>query len=503
VMRIGNVFTWMALDMARSVVIALTILLAGLFTLRLTRSKVGGFLGGLFMAFNGGARWLLLLLPSPVMLRIAEHVHVIESSAEGPAGSSLLTTMLAPWFIEGGPFPFPFAFIDGINDPTINMLTGISVMDWLILLLFVLVARELRGWKERLVTVILLASLALANEVPYILLLAGFFLAFMVKFLAGRFHLSRSILPWSVILLLSLVVVLFQGGVLTETARGLFLGQADTNLSLEFHFAWPPAFVSELLGSLSVFNGYELFVALLELGVAILALPLVVIWGWKAIRREKWNEAAVCAAALASLGMVFVQIEAYDGGITPTTRLYNNLLFACELYAVGLAWVWLRRRKEGLRVGVAFLGLLACLNGLIVFGVQMIAVQQPVLGEFLEPLDAKMQQAHWNSLEPDVLIFDPIPQRAPTLFGRPTRSSLSWLETRPDWAALAEAPSPQALSRAGYDYVYFGENDWDRWAPEVRESFDDPCVKLVDTFERTLDNGQLIFRRLMDVRACR
>ena len=71
----------------------------------------------------------------------------------------------------------------------------------------------------------------------------------------------------------------------------------------------------------------------------------------------------------------------------------------------------------------SLLGLVTVAGGVVMFGVELPAIQKPVPSYFLIDLDARMLQDHWNRLEPGALVFDPIPSRATTLFGRFTNSS--------------------------------------------------------------------------------
>ena len=125
VMRLGGLFPWSALDVARGFSLALPLLLAGLWGYRLTHSRPAALLTGCLVAFAGGARWLLLLLPPSWMDRISANVTLIGSSAS--SASNLAEAMVSSWKIDGaGPLPFPFAFYSGVNQPYVMAYTGIA-----------------------------------------------------------------------------------------------------------------------------------------------------------------------------------------------------------------------------------------------------------------------------------------------------------------------------------------------------------------------------------------
>ncbi len=108
-MRLGDIFPWTALDVARGLVMALPLMLAGLWGQRLIRSQLAGFLTGAMLAFAGGARWLLLFLPQPVLQFVSDHITLIGSAAT--TAPNLSEALLTFWKIDGaGPIPFPFAF---------------------------------------------------------------------------------------------------------------------------------------------------------------------------------------------------------------------------------------------------------------------------------------------------------------------------------------------------------------------------------------------------------
>ena len=117
--------------------------------------------------FAGGARWLLLLLPQPILQLISNQITLIGSASV--TAPDLLRAMLSNWKIDGnGPIPFPFAFHSGIfQSYVMNGYTGISGMAFIIVLLLLLTAQRWRNPFAGVITFILISSLALANEVTF------------------------------------------------------------------------------------------------------------------------------------------------------------------------------------------------------------------------------------------------------------------------------------------------------------------------------------------------
>jgi hypothetical protein len=504
VMRLGSMFPWTALDLARGFSLALPLVLAGLWGYRLVRSRLAGVLTALVVALSGGSRWLLLLLPGSLMERISANVNLIGSAAQ--SASSLAEAMVTSWKIDGaGPIPFPFAFYSGVNQPYVMAYTGIAGSGILIVLLVLLTATRWRHWTGAVVELLLLASLAFANEIAF--LLTGLGMAIVAAWWMVRsrsVRLPRSLAVWLMIFGGAVVLGVLQGGLLTETARGLLTrdaqaaGYFDTSPVL----TWPLAIVSAHFGALSLFNPGQLVVGLLEIGPVVLVTPLVLAWGARSLRGERWFEAAVIYALFGAVIGLSVQ---FTGPLfTATPRLMSGWFFACALYGAPLLWIWLRGRSEAWRVGAFGVGLATCLGGLVLLGVQLAAIQRPVFATFITPMDARMAQEYWDKLDPRGRIFDPVVYRAPTVFGRFTDSSPTWYTRFPAWEALRDAPSPEALRAAGYEYAYFDSDYWEGLTPNQRAAFDVPCVKQiaqVDGIHSETDYTK-DFRRLVEIGSC-
>jgi hypothetical protein len=298
------------------------------------------------------------------------------------------------------------------------------------------------------------------------------------------------------------LIGLLEGGAWTDIllkSAARLSGAAASNASYQtigFQFAWPPALVSSHLGVLSLFDPRSLLVALVEVGPLLLVFPLLVAWGIKAFRTHRWYEAAVAATAVVMLLAVFVQFSG-STGVRNTPRLYVFMPLLAAL-AVPLAWLWASHRSSVTKMVVAFLGLVTITGGLVMSGVEFIAIQRPVYSYFLTPLDAKMTSAYWNRLEEGALVFDPTPSRAPTVLGRPTNSHFTWYQSKPEWDALRAAPEPFRLRAAGYTHIYLDNRYWDALPTEVQQAYSHACVKPLG---EAADN-QGSFRRLLDIQAC-
>ena len=507
-MLLGELFPWTAMDVARAVAFGPMIMLTYLWTRRMARSHLAGILGGMFMAFSSGARWLLLILPPSVVEWISGQVALIGSGKI--SGETLSAALTNVWQIEGsGPIEFPFAFANGLTSPSIMSHNGTGMLGALSVMLVLMLYRRTRNVPQGLILATLLAASALVSEFGFLTLAPNLVFAILVYLLARRTRqIPQSAVRWIVIIGLASVIALFQGGVLTVLVRdilsGLSGGAREGYHTFGVLFAFPPTVISAHLGTLSLANPAQLIAAVFELGPNLLILPLLFAWGWKMVRTQKWWEALLIAGAATGFIVLFVQ---YDGtaGISANSRLLANILFPATLYAVPLTWNWLRRRSESWRAVAFTLGLISLFGGFFNFGIELIAAQKPTLPFFIHELDAQISKQYWNQLEPDAQVFDLFPHRAVTVFGRFSDSSETLYIPYPEWVELGNTPDPYELQAAGYDYVYFGIEDWEWWGEESQDALQSPCVKVVDEVRgiRAPDDYRKDFRRLLNISACK
>jgi hypothetical protein len=101
-------------------------------------------------------------------------------------------------------------------------------------------------------------------------------------------------------------------------------------------------------------------------------------------------------------------------------------------------------------------------------------------------------------LDPGTLVFDPVPFRAPTVFGRHTNATYTWYQAKPEWEVLYQAPEPARLRAAGFRYIYIDNQYWDAIDPRFQPLYGGGCALLVDEYS----DKQGSFRRLFDLKNC-
>lgn len=493
-MRIGELYPWNALDLVRGISFALTILLVYIWAERMTFSKLGGLAGAMMATFGMGTRWVLLLLPPAVITWLEQGMELIGSGRL--TGATLSEALSRSWGIEGaGPVAYPFAFVNGIYSPGVMHHGPNGSVNVVILLL--LTFNRWRGWRGVLVTTIILAAGLLLSETGVLLLLAGFVLVALIEIIRQRsFHLPKQLWVWMGITGLAVLIGLLQGGALKDIASGVVDPDAISYQTVGFKIIWPPEIVSSHLGVLSIFKPGQLIVAMLEIGPVLLVLPLFLIFGWKAMRSSRWYEAALAGSGLLSLSMLLVEFSG-STGVRNTSRLYE-FVGLCSIFFVPLVWMWAARRKDAIKAAAFSLASIMMVGGIVLTGVQIHAIQQPVYSYFLGDLDVQMERDYWNKLEPDALVFDPIVSRSATIFARGSNSNYTWYKSKPEWEKLLASPEPSSLATAGYRYAYFDQKSWDEIPLKVQQLYQNPCVQTINEIE----DWRHDFRKLMDVSAC-
>jgi len=505
-MHIGNLFVWTALDLARSIGFSFSIMLGALFVQRVTGSVLAGWVSGMMNVFAGGTRWLLLLLPSEVLDRLGANLTMLGSGAA--SGQDLTTALSKAWASSGlGPFPFPFAFVNGINSTSIiTYHAGAGGMAGMIAVLLMLVHNKWNGWRAWVVVSLLMASFGLANEVNLSTICIGIVLVILIYMAIKRtWQVPKSLWRWLVATGAGGLISLFQGGVITSTVMSTlaswfpgWIKAEPAYHTFEFSLFWPPKVLSSHLGYLSLDDPAQILLALAEIGPILIVTPLVIAWLVKAFRFGRWYECFQAAAAVASLVLLVVQLKG-AAGITALTRVQTLPLGVLGTFCVPSLWLWARHRSDTIKALCASLLSIMMFGGVVLFGISLIAAPKPVLSNFIDLLDASMSKTYFDNLEKDAYIFDSIPYRAPTLFGRSTKSSTDFYTATPEWKALKKNPDPFAIRAAGYDYIYLDKEYWTTLTREQKDALGNGCVQMVQKVESQVPPD---FRKLLDITNC-
>jgi hypothetical protein len=510
--RLGGLFAWSALDISKALSLALAAVLGWAWFRKVTRNNVAAWLGACLVPLAGGTRWLLTFLPVETLKQISSTVQMWGTSAH--SGPDLYTNLGLPWLIEGaGPLPFPFAFANGIFTPGIMALGGSGALPLATLFLLLLLAR--RNWDAWSVVVysFLLASLGLTAEYLFVPLMAGILVVIVTSIvipIIGKRRLLRPAIDngalkgkWLAIWVISLVLGLGSGGLLTEALRRWLVGlgglpTAEGSGFIGFAARWPPALISAHLGSLSLTDPGQLLVGLVEMGPVLFFAPAAGWWTWRQLRKGNWAHAGMgVAAAIGFMIPLFVQYVGRDRDITHMT---GAALFLWLILGFPAIWYAAKKNRRWIQFSLTAALILLLFGGVVLLAFQVIAISQPQLTTFVADPDALMSKVYWNQLEPGAQILDNIPHRAITLFGRGGGEAYQdFFMPLDSWKELVANPDPTRIAQAGYTYVYIDSEWWRSMDQATRQAFKATCVHPM----KTLLYKGIETRRLLDVHGCK
>ncbi len=498
-MRIGGFYTWGAFDVSKAVSQAILLMLAWLWFKRVTRSDLSGFLGAALVLFGGGVRWLLLLLPTSWLVNLSENIQLLGSARH--SGPDLYSVLLGPWEIEGGgPFPFPFAFMNGVFSPNILAIAGSGAVPALTIILMLMLRK--RYWRPitGIVFGLIMASLALTAEHLFVMILLGILIVFCAKVISRRS--TAGIRHWAWVIIPACILAVGAGGVITEVCAGLLTKLTNGNVQAYgftgFEVRWPPALMSAHFSQLKITSPGHLLVALTEIGFVCILGPVVTLWALKRFRRGEMFIPSLSLAAL--VGFLIPLVLNYIEHERDITRLTAAALFIWMV--LGWPIIWFGYKKAGgLIKGLIVSGYsITVLSGLVIFTISLISIPKPQFTYFVDNPDALMSKRYWDKLALGTDIFDPIPYRSVTLFGRAAGPAGNDIYTpTPLWETLITDPDPVEMAKAGYAYIYVDKTWWRDMQPKQRERFEQPCV--IRVAEQTMEDKD--FRWILDIQGCR
>jgi len=502
-MRVGGFFPWSAFDLSKGITAGLAIALAYLWGWRVTYRKLGGVITAFVLTFASGGRWLLTLVPPSILSRASTQLTLWGSGSSSAA--DLFEGLTSTWVIVNGPpVHIPFAFVNGILQPFILYLqAGPKSLALVLLLLLLLIFRR---WVNRfglLILTLLIAMWGLTAEAEFVLFALGLFTAFIVLRAWRVDPAWRSELRTGMILLvLASLIIIFQGGTITETVRGIILPAEETlagiaGPSVGFSLRFPPAIVSAHLGELRITKPGELLIGLMEIGPALLLAPLI---AWASIRWAKRGRFLYLAIAISTFfGFVIPLVLRYEVD-RDITRLTNYALLGWILLSIPLLRVvWRQRLSDWIRTIIVAGAALLVFGGFVVTGSLLTAIPRAMLGYVIEPVDAAMTRLVWDTLEPGAEVLDSRSWRAVPITGRLTRSAVDSYAELSSWADLVAFPDVHQVSGAGYRYIYVDEFWWDSMPENARESYMDSCVRVIQELHDNAANGS---RWLFDIGGC-
>ena len=394
--RLGNFFPWSAWDISRALAIGFTLVLGWIWVRKVTGSRLAAWLGTFLFTFAGGARWLLLLLPSPWLNRVSQSVSLINTGLD--TAGTLTQALHSPWVIEGGgPVAFPFAFHNGIFVPVFFNLGSTGALPFMtVFLLLLLLPRGRFSSAGLIIWSLIFATLALSAEHLFAVIWVGILLAIgLALIFRKQLHIpfnKELVAQWGIILVMTAILALVQGGFITETARNLtsaITGTAAESYNARgFSLRVPPGLLSAHLGSLSVTNPGQLTALLAELGPVLLIIPVIFFGFKKDLKYGNLFAIGLLISVVISLVFpLFFQYE-IDRSITrmPATGLWVALVISFPIL-----WRALPHMNIAAKVGLSVGFLICVLAGVVIFRVQLFSINSPQLAYYIDGLDARFR----------------------------------------------------------------------------------------------------------------
>jgi len=498
--RLGGMFPWSAFDLSKGIAFGLSVGLVGLVGKRVVGRWLSGSLTAAIFTLASGTRYLLLLVPQALLTRVDATVALIGTSTL--MGVPFSQSLTQAWAIDGGPpVPFIFGFLNGIFSVLTIGHTGSYALSVALMALMLLLFPRIAQRAAWVVLGVLLAYWGLVWESSYgLFVLGGAAASFYLAWKKQHSLFSQE----SFALMLSVPLVLWQGGTITEIARQLLFQAVDSGIGVEgevaatgFSLHWPPAVTSSHLGSLNIFSPIELLIALCELGPVIFLIPWISIWAWKRLRNNEWIYGTLILSAWIGLVVPLFLVYQAERDISRFTA------YSMGVWTLFLIFMVLSNRNWSRKSLFYWAGILSLI--LMTFGGTVTTVIEmstlfspPVIGYELSGMDARIARDTWNRLAEGEEVFDAVGWRASALTGLPTRVAIG-KTLLPEWEALQNAPSVEELLANGYRYVYVDDIWWRGLPGESAASLSEPCVKLLAEY---WDAEGEHFRRLLDLQAC-
>lgn len=498
--KIGGFFPWSAFDISKGICWALTILLIYLLIRRFTDKKWTAVLLTAVYPLLTGTRYLLMLLPQNFLAGLDGKIALLGSSQD--IGLPFSKAIFTDWIIGGGPpNPYPYGFVNGIFRPLLMAHSGTSTFAFaVVLMIWLLISSDMKK-SSFWIFALLFAQLALIWETTYGLLMLAIGITFVWNFLIKHSKDNTWFKTLFKAALISIPIVLLQGGTFTEIAHSMIgdISATATGTSgAMFTLNWPPVIFSSHLGGLSIFDPALLLVGLCEMGpVVFFILPIRKWLANKPSRQNSSNSLVFIAALIGILIPIFFTYSSSPRDITRFSDFGLSIMTIFLLLFLLNNWSTMHIPE---RVFTLASIILMSISGLVVGVIQLSAIRSPVLTEGVDGWDARISKTIWGTLDEEGWIFDPSSYnwRAEVLSGKGSLLE-SAAFTNADWKELRMNPSIDGFLAYDLTYIYIDEDWWNDLDETARAELSQECVQEVAQVEDA-ENG--ILRTLLYIGNC-
>lgn len=511
-MRLGGLFPWSAVDIAKAMIWSYSLVLIGFILNEWLDDAWKSILGTAVFSFLSGTRYLLMLLPQGILQSMDSSIELMGASKS--LDTTFSKSLFLPWNIIPGPqTPYRFSFINGIYSSYHMFHTGEYTLTFTIIILIWLLSSRIKSWNSLPILVFIWAHLSLTSEAAYSLLALSIFIFFVYQKAFKKPAHQQSFNILLIALIISIPIAIFQGGALTEILRdGLqsifnkqtIVPSSGTAVGSFLSFNWPPSIISGNFTNLSIFNPAQLVVGLLEIGPILFFIPGILKWGFKKFTTEQWMTGIIALFILLGILIpIFISVGMLRNSIirfTTYAMVFAYLLFVLLLFQRN------NYKNKAIRYLAYSCTALMSVAGIGNFFTQLSAIPKPVLSDHITALDAQICSQVWGKLSQADIVFDPngLPGRAVELTGIATvvkpghfyKIDLS--QNLPAWDELHANPTLEGFLKNGFRYIYMDDSWWSSLSETQKNLLYNPCIQVIA--EAIKDNQ---FRRLLDLEECK
>jgi hypothetical protein len=506
--KIGGMFPWVAYDFGKAIATTYLIFMVYFVGARYQKIFIQRIIFAVFVFFAMGTRYLLFFLPRSFIAQADQQITFLGAASD--LYGSFSESLVSSWFYSGSnSFSVPFAFLNGISGWPRVLTAGPGNLSGALFFLIWLLFSKTKDRYSFTLFGITLSIWALVSESSYVLFLSGMILLALflwIKKLRGGGLPSPQLAAGIYGSLLSIPLVLLQGGYITEMFMGFITGFFDpvqpsgevVGAGFSSIFRNNPAIMTSHFGALDISSPVQLVVALLELGPVIWFVPWLAIRTIKQVknRAEDWIQVVFIFGALIGL-IVPTFIDIYGRDITRLTGYGISVfgyLLVLSIFDNGI--------NKNLRSLITVCLILMVFGGVVVTGSLISSAGALEYGDNIFSIDASISSQLWGEYPVDTIIYDSeIAWRPVALFGsladsRPIKEAYSLVSSDNKGEELAA----NEIASLGFDLVFFSGYWWNKTSETIQESFNQPCVLLV---AEVGDKDIGYSRTLFDVSACR
>jgi len=507
-MRLGGMMPWSAFDLSKSIIWGYTILLAGLLGMRHIKGRWGAVLMSAVTTLAGGSRYLLLLLPTGVLIRLNE---VIELMGISQSLGSFTNAMKSAWLPESAPpIDYPFAFLSGINPPYVLAHSGSGTLGIALFFLFILLAPSVKKASSYIFLTLFFSFWALTAEASFALICIGITL----YFLWHQFRTPPNIKNWKqktifflATIFIAAIISTIQGGTISALTEEFFTENQTVSNTIQtpdpsnqfndflgFSIRWPPAVLSAHLGSLPILSPYGIVVAVFEIGIIIIFLP----WLTKQIilinPEDNWLDRILLITAWIGITLpIFVQWTS-ERDITRLSSFGMKII-------IYLFLIYLVKKDNNIHPFVFQSGLvtlaLITFSGIVLAGTQLTASPDTIYTGKYKDYDVLLLKQVWGRFPQNSKIFGPV-GKGSILTGHLTSGIFKNPpgNEREIWNQLKTNPSFDTFIENGFEFVYFHAKTESIFENEISK------VDCVTVFGYAEDGSGENYAGFFDLREC-